>query len=62
VTSNADQRKHPTEQLAHGGGDPDVEARHGLVEQQHVGVGGQGAGERDPLGLAARELTWHAIS
>ena len=33
-----------------------VEGRQRLVEQQDRGIGGQGAGEPDPLALAAREL------
>ena len=32
-----------------------VEARRRLVEQQHFGVGGKRAGEREALRLAARE-------
>ena len=33
-----------------------VERAERLVEQQHLGLEGQGAGERDALALAAREL------
>ena len=32
-----------------------VERGEGLVEQQQPRLGGQGAGERDPLGLPPRE-------
>ena len=39
----------------------DVEAGEGLVEQQHVGVGGQRPGDGDPLGLAAGELARLAV-
>ena len=35
---------------------PGVERRERLVEQDHLGVGGQRARQRDPLALAAREL------
>ena len=38
--------------LAQGG----IEVRERLVEQQHARLGGQGAGERHPLLLAARDL------
>ena len=34
----------------------DVEGGEGLVEEEKSGFGGQGAGEGDPLGLAARKL------
>ncbi len=33
-----------------------VECAEGLVEQQHLGLDGQGAGEGHALALAAREL------
>ena len=36
--------------------DLDVERGHRLVEHQHLGVGGERAGQRDPLRLAARQL------
>ncbi len=38
------------------GGDADVEAGERLVEQQHGGLAGQGAGQRDPLCLTTRQL------
>jgi hypothetical protein len=38
--------------LAHLG----VQRTKGLVKQQHLGLDGQGTGQRDTLTLAAREL------
>jgi len=38
-----------------------VERAEGLVEQQHLGLDGQGAGQRDALALAARELVRVAL-
>ena len=44
------------EQPAQQRGRMDVQGGHRFVEQQQLGVGGQGAGHGDPLGLAAGEL------
>ena len=44
------------QQRAHRGHRVDVERGERLVEQQQVGAGGQRAGQRDPLLLAAGEL------
>lgn len=44
------------ELLLHLAADQRVEGREGLVHEQHVGVGGQGAGEAHTLAHAAREL------
>ncbi len=46
----------PAQGLAQGRGDGDVERGHGLVEQQQLGVRGQGAGDGGSLGLSAGEL------
>ncbi len=35
-----------------------VKRTEGLIEQQHARIAGEGAGEGDPLALAAGELTW----
>ena len=44
------------QQVQHAQADRDVEHRHRLVGEQRLGVGGQRAGDRDPLALAAGEL------
>ena len=46
----------PAQQRAHGGRGVDVERGERLVQQQEVGVGGERAGQRHPLLLAARHL------
>jgi hypothetical protein len=46
--------QHPAQHLPHGGLHGHVERRHRLVEEQDPWVGGQGSGDGDPLGLAAR--------
>ena len=46
----------PAQQRAHGGCGVDVERGERLVEQQEVGIGGERAGQRHPLLLAARHL------
>jgi hypothetical protein len=38
-----------------------VERAERLVEEQHLRLGGEGAGERDPLALAAGELRRHRV-
>ena len=38
-----------------------VEGAERLVEQQHVGLGGQGPGDGDPLAHAARQLAGQAV-
>ena len=48
-----DALEEPAEQR----GGMDVERGHGLVEEQQVGVGGEGAGHGHPLGLSAGELS-----
>ncbi len=53
------QRRPAGAQLAQRGGDPrlgrGVDRRRRVVQDEHRRVGGQDAGERDPLALAARE-------
>ena len=59
VTSTVTPRKSArwrAELDPQGRGHADVEAGERLVEQQQVGVGRQGARDRDPLGLAAGQL------
>ncbi len=59
VTSSAlvpAARRMPRHLLAQRVAQPGVERRERLVEQHDLGVGGQGAGERDALALAARQL------
>jgi hypothetical protein len=55
-----DQHRRPTvvcklvpQQLSHRRRSRDVETGERFVEQQHVGFGGEGPGERDALSLAA---------
>ena len=43
-----------TDEVDHVAGGRRVEARRRLVEEQHVGVVQQGAGEREPLALPGR--------
>ena len=38
-----------------------VDCRKRFVEQEHVGIAGERAGDRDPLLLAARESGWPAM-
>ena len=45
--------QHPAQRLPQRRRDSDVEGGHGLVEEQQPRVGGQGAGDRDPLRLTA---------
>ena len=46
----------PEEGLLQIGTGDRVERAEGLVEQDHIGIGGERAGNRDPLALAAGEL------
>ena len=46
----------PDDLVLHVAADQRVEGRERLVEEQHVGVGGQGAGQADALLHAAGEL------
>ena len=54
-------RQHPAQHLAYGRGDGDVERGHRLVEEQQPWVGGECAGDRDPLRLASGELRGPAV-
>ncbi len=47
--------QHVLQLAAHRGASVRVERRQRLVEQQHVGIAGQRARQRDPLALAARQ-------
>ena len=47
--------------LPQSGGDVDVERRHRLVQEQQPGIGGQGPGDRDLLGLPAGERRGPAV-
>ena len=49
------------QQFAHRGGDGHVQAGERLVEEQHIGLGGQRARQRDALGLPAGELARHPV-
>ena len=58
------ERRAAGAQLAHAGRDPGlgdrVDGGRRLVQDEHGGVGGERAGERDPLALAARQRAGHA--
>ncbi len=51
----------PLEQVEHPGLDGDVEGGDGFVQHQQVGADGEGAGDGDPLALAAGELVRVAV-
>ena len=53
--------QHAAQHRAHRGGHADVEPGQRFVEQQHLGFGGQGAGQRDALGLPAGQLARFAV-
>ena len=61
VVGDQDRRRagpaqHVVHLGAHAGAQAGVERGEGLVEQDDLGVGGQGAGQRNALLLATREL------
>ena len=53
--------QHPAQHFAHRGGGGDVQSGQRLVEQQHVGFGGQRPSQRHPLGLPAGQLPRHPV-
>ncbi len=45
------------QKILHGLTNLQIQGAKGLIEEQHLGIGGQGAGDGDPLLHSARELT-----